>query len=28
MGTKSQKIAKENFTLDKMIQSYEKLYLN
>ncbi len=28
MGTKSQKIAKENFTLDKMIQGYEKLYLN
>jgi len=27
MGTKSQKIAKENFTIDKMIESYEKLYL-
>lgn len=28
MGGNGQKIAKENFTLDKMVESYEKLYEN
>ena len=28
MGREGQKIAKENFTLDRMIKSYENLYLN